>query len=151
DDKTARIWDTRSGRQIAVLGPHEGEVHDAVYSADGALILTTPGETGDATVWDARTAVRLAVLKGHEGRLYSAVFSPSGKFVAPGSSAFTARIWNARTGATVAMLRGHHHRVMDVEFSPDETAVATASPQDGTLRLWDLRTATEIISLPRGA
>jgi hypothetical protein len=40
---------------------------------------------------------------------------------------------------------------MDVEVSPDETTVATATPQDGTLRLWDLRTATEIISLRRGA
>lgn len=151
EDKTARIWDSLSGRQIAVLGVYEGEVRDAVYSPDGALILTTPKETGDATVWDARTAVRVAVLKGHESPLLSTAFSPSGKFVATGSSDYTARIWNARTGATVAILRGHDHNVMDVEFSPDETTIATASPQDGTLRLWDLRTATEIIALHRNA
>ncbi len=38
-DKTARVWDL-AGKQLAVLGGHEGPVKSAVFSAAGDRILT---------------------------------------------------------------------------------------------------------------
>jgi WD40 repeat protein len=39
-DGTARVWDTATGREIAVLRSHEGFVRSAVYSADGRTVVT---------------------------------------------------------------------------------------------------------------
>ena len=39
-DKTARIWDARTGEELAVLSGHGDQVNSAAYSPDGALIVT---------------------------------------------------------------------------------------------------------------
>ena len=40
DDKTARLWDAATGKEIAVLRGHEGYVRSAAFSPDGARIVT---------------------------------------------------------------------------------------------------------------
>ena len=41
DDKTARLWDAETGRQIGEpLRGHEGSVLSAVFSPDGRRIVT---------------------------------------------------------------------------------------------------------------
>ena len=39
-DKTARIWDAATGKEIAVLRGHEGAVCSAAFSPDGSRIVT---------------------------------------------------------------------------------------------------------------
>jgi WD40 repeat protein len=43
EDKTARIWDAATGKEVAVLRGHEGAVLSAAFSPDGSQILTTSG------------------------------------------------------------------------------------------------------------
>jgi WD40 repeat protein len=54
-DKTARIWDTATGKEIAVLRGHAEVVSSAVFSSDGALIVTASLD-GTARIWDASVA-----------------------------------------------------------------------------------------------
>jgi hypothetical protein len=51
-DKTARIWDAASGREIAVLLGHDGGVTSAVFSPDGSRIVTA-SQDNTARIWDA--------------------------------------------------------------------------------------------------
>jgi TPR repeat protein len=53
DDKTARIWDARTGTQLAVLSGHGDAVGSAAYSPDGARIVTASFDK-TARIWDAR-------------------------------------------------------------------------------------------------
>jgi hypothetical protein len=46
DDKTARIWDAATGRQIGQLNEHEGPVYSAAFSPDGKRIVTASEESG---------------------------------------------------------------------------------------------------------
>ena len=39
-DKTARLWDTASGRELQVLRGHEGVIFRAQFSADGKTMVT---------------------------------------------------------------------------------------------------------------
>jgi WD40 repeat protein len=50
-DKTARIWDAASAKEIAVLRGHDDTVRSAAFSSDGSRIVTASSET--ARIWDA--------------------------------------------------------------------------------------------------
>ena len=67
-DKTARIWDARTGAQLAVLSGHGDAVNSAAYSPDGTRIVTASFDK-TARIWDARTGAQLAVLSGHGDRV----------------------------------------------------------------------------------
>jgi WD40 repeat protein len=43
-DKTARIWDVATAKEIAVLRGHEGYVLSAAFSPDGSRIVTASGD-----------------------------------------------------------------------------------------------------------
>ena len=49
-DKTARIWDARSGAQVAVLRGHDDAVASAAYSPDGRRIVTASVDK-TAQIW----------------------------------------------------------------------------------------------------
>jgi WD40 repeat protein/TPR repeat protein len=142
NDKTARIWDTRNGAQLAVLS---GSVYSAAFSPDGTCIVTASDDK-TALIWDARTGAQLAVLSGHRDEVSDADYSPDGKRVVTASFDKTARIWDARTGAQLAVLSGHRDSVFSAAYSPDGTHIVTAS-DDKTARIWDARSGKQLAVL----
>jgi len=49
-DKTARLWDTGSGKLLATLQGHEGPVYGAQFSPDGKRIVTASNDE-TARLW----------------------------------------------------------------------------------------------------
>lgn len=137
DDGTARLFDGAGGRPLAVLPGHAPEAK-AIFSPDGAHILTTDGESESPAVrlWDARTYRLLFALRGHTRRVNQAAFSPDGLRIATASDDQTVRLWDARTGVCAATLQGHRARVVSVAFSNDGRTLLSASG-DSTARTWD--------------
>ncbi len=144
-DKTARVWDTNTGKAIAVLIGHDGPISSAAFSPDGARVVTASWDN-TARVWDAATGKTIAVLSGHDDRVVSAAFSPDGARVVTASADKTARVWDAATGKAIAVLSGHDGGVSSAGFSPDGPRVVTAS-QDKTARVWDAATGKAIAVL----
>jgi WD40 repeat protein/serine/threonine protein kinase len=144
-DKTARIWDARTGAQLMVLSGHGDRIRSAAYSPDGTRIVTA-GLGKTARIWDARTGAELAVLSGHASWVMSTAYSPDGTRVVSGSADKTARIWDARTGAELTVLSGHGDRIRSAAYAPDGTRIVTAST-DRTARIWDARTGAELAVL----
>jgi hypothetical protein len=66
DDKTVQIWDTVTGKQLAVLEGHTTWVQSVAFSPDGAHIVSGSSDE-TIRVWDVHTAKQLAVLKGYRG------------------------------------------------------------------------------------
>jgi serine/threonine protein kinase len=137
DDKTARIWDARTGAKLAVLSGHGDVVASVAYSPDGSRIVTASFDK-TARIWDARTGAKLAVLSGHAGFVYSAAYSPDGTRIVTASDDKTARIWDASTGDELAVLSGHGDIVASAAYSPDGSRIVTAS-RDKTAWIWDAR------------
>jgi Tol biopolymer transport system component len=144
-DKTARIWDTETAKEMAVLRGHDGDLSSAAFSPDGKRIVTASGDK-TARIWDTETAKEMAVLRGHAREVNSAAFSPNGKRIVTASGDKTARIWDAATAKEIAVLRGHDIDVYSAAFSPDGKRIVTAST-DKTARIWDAATAKEIAVL----
>jgi WD40 repeat protein len=143
-DRTARVWDAKSGAALVVLKGHQSEVIVAAFSPDGKHILTASGDA-TARLWDAETGAELATMEGHKGRLSTASFSADGSLIATTCEDNAVRLWNGTTGASVAVLNGQNKIVM-AAISPDGDLVVSAS-QDHTARLWDVKTTAEIAVL----
>jgi WD40 repeat protein len=142
-DKTARIWDAATAKEIAVLRGHDNWVASAAFSPDGSRIVTASGDK-TARIWDAATAKEIVVLRGHQDAVESAAFSPDGKRIVTTSRDYTARIWDAATAKEIAVLRGVSS---SAAFSPDGKRIVTV--YDNTASIWDAATA-KVIAVLRG-
>ncbi len=132
-DKTARVWDVTTGKELARF-LQQDSVSSAAFSPDGQRVGTASFDQ-TARVWDATTGKELLQLKGHGGPVVSVAFSPDGQRVVTASEDETARVWHADGTGKEVVLQGHEDRIMSAAFSPDGRSVVTASA-DTTARVW---------------
>ncbi|MCZ2355471.1 MAG: LysM peptidoglycan-binding domain-containing protein [Bacteroidia bacterium] len=134
-DKTARLWNVYTGKQISILTGHTHIVDNAYFSARGDLLVTM-AEDFSARVWTFPEGKNISTLRGHKNLLTHATISTDGAKILTTSIDKTARIWDTKTGEVTHELVGHSDEVLYGAFSPDGSRIATAS-KDGTIILWD--------------
>jgi WD40 repeat protein len=134
-DKTARIWDARTGLPLIQLTGHSDWIRSAAYSPDGTRIVTASLDK-TARVWDARSGAELLVLSGHTATVMTAAYSPDGRYIVTASSDKTAQVWDAVSGQARLRLKGMAAKVTFAAYSPDGTHIITAS-DDSSVRIWD--------------
>ncbi|MGK0187513.1 MAG: DNA-binding beta-propeller fold protein YncE [Verrucomicrobiales bacterium] len=144
-DKTVKLWDAATGRELAILEGHYHSVTSVAFSPDGTR-LASGSRDKTVKLWDAATGREMATLEGHDDSVTSLAFSPDGTRVASGSRDKTVKLWDAATGREMATLEGHANSVTSVAFSPDGTRVASGS-WDKTVKLWDAATGREMATL----
>jgi WD40 repeat protein len=132
-DSTARIWDAESGECLTVLQTDRG-VYQAIYSPDGAKILTG---TGLLTVWDARSGARLLALDVDNA--FRGAFSPDGRYIAVGCPLGAIWVFDAGTGQRVAVLSGLLCSGASLVYSPDGDLIASGGDDLNNVRVWDAR------------
>jgi WD40 repeat protein/serine/threonine protein kinase len=79
-DRSPRVWDVATGRELVVLKGHANRVVTANFSPDGKHILTASWD-GTACLWDAATGKHLLTLSADRYSLDRADFSPDGRRV----------------------------------------------------------------------
>jgi WD40 repeat protein len=148
EDKTARIWDANSGRQLHELA-HEKPVDAVVFSPDGRRLATRSRLAKAVRIWDANSGRQLHEL-AHEKPVDAVVFSPDGRRLATASSGSvggedkSVRIWDASSGKQLHALADRY--VASVAFSPGGRWLATAS-KDNTARIWDASSGEQLHEL----
>jgi KaiC/GvpD/RAD55 family RecA-like ATPase len=90
EDRTARVWEAKSGQQMMVL-KHPDRVNSAAYSPNGRWIVTASGD-GTARVWDAESGQQKVVLE-HTGSVRAVAFSPDGQWIVTASRDGMVRVW----------------------------------------------------------
>ncbi len=141
-DKTARVWDAASGKQIGESMEHAGAVRSAQFSPDGQRVVTV-SNAKTAQVWDAASGKQIGEPIEHKGFVNSAQFSPDGQRVVTVSSDRTARVWDAGNGKQIGEPMEPKDAVWSAQFSPDGQRVVTAS-SDRTARVWDAASGKQI-------
>jgi WD40 repeat protein len=87
-----RLWDVRTGVELALLGDHTDWVEGLAFSDDGA-ILASGSRDFTVRLWDVETGRLVYTLRGHRDWVDAVAFSPDGALVASGGVDNTARIW----------------------------------------------------------
>jgi eukaryotic-like serine/threonine-protein kinase len=142
EDRTAQVWDVRTGGRRGPPLKHDAPVWHGSFGCDGQTVVTA-GRDGTARVWALPRGALLFPPLRHDGPLTGAFFSPDGRSILTTAEDATAKVWDAATGARRAGPLRHKGAVRWGAFSPDGRLVATAG-DDGTARLWDARTGNEV-------
>jgi len=92
DDRSGRIWDVATGKQLAVLKHADAGIWNMAFSPDGTK-LVTGGKEDAARLWDVKTGRELATWHGHAGWVLSAKFSRDGHWVLTEDQNGHCRLW----------------------------------------------------------
>ncbi|HKA91046.1 MAG TPA: protein kinase [Haliangiales bacterium] len=131
-DKSAAVWDARTGSLLHRMSGHEGRIVALAWSPDGRR-LATAAQDRTARVWDADSGAPVATLVGHDGRVNGVAWSPDGSRLLTRSEDGTARTWDAAGGALLT-IRAHEGETTGAIWLPDGR-IATAGA-DKTARVW---------------
>jgi WD40 repeat protein len=140
-DRTARLWDTTSGKEIQRFVGHSKEVVSVAFSPDGRFVLTGSWDR-TARLWDTATGKEVRRFAGHGFPVTTVAFSADGRFVLTGSWDGT-RLWDAVTGKEIRRFAGHSGTVTSATFSPDVRFVLAGS-EGRIAQLWEITTGNEL-------
>jgi F-box and WD-40 domain protein MET30 len=134
-DRTARVWNLETGREIHCLIGHTRAVR-ALQFDEAKLITGSMDHT--MRVWDWRTGKCLRVLEGHTEGVVCLNFDSN--VLASGSVDTTVKVWNFRTGECFT-LRGHRDWVNAVQLWDSNATTSSGCLSGSTSNLWDAATS----------
>ncbi|MEN6334780.1 MAG: TIR domain-containing protein [Phycisphaerales bacterium] len=141
-DKTVRLWDASSGKELRQCTGHQNAVMSVSFSPDGRQ-LASGSFDNTVRLWDGPSGKELRQFTGHQNAVMSVSFSPDARQLASGSSDKTVRLWDASSGKGLRQCAGHQDWVTSVSFSPDGRQLASGS-FDCMVRLWDVSSGKEL-------
>ncbi|HLO17147.1 MAG TPA: hypothetical protein VK206_20095, partial [Anaerolineales bacterium] len=145
-DKTARLWDVQTGKEVRQLIGHSDAVDDVAFSPDGKYVATASWDQ-TARLWDAQTGKQLQIYN-HSIWLSRVAFVPDGKYIITATGDETAHLWNVQTGQPVRTYT-QSGRIQDFAISPDGKNLLTGG-REKAIHIWDIQTGIELhqFSLP---
>ncbi len=135
-DGTIRIWDTRSEKCLRKLKDPSPSVNCLTFLSDEMLLAGT--YDGSIRVWNLKTHQRKTTFKLHDSGLSDiAVHVPAGIGLSVANDDIA--VWKIHDGTHFETLKGHSAFVRSLQITPDGLT-AISSSDDGTIKLWDLKT-----------
>ena len=134
-DKTAKVWEVATGKNIATL-ENPSQVREVAFSHDSTRLAIASER--HVSLWCTKTWKNIATLDVK--KVESLSFSPDGTRIATGGTwpEQTIRLCDVETGERIAEFSGRKRNVSSLTFSLDGRLLASGS-FDGTILLWDMK------------
>lgn len=123
-DRTVRLWDLASGRNVATLPGHDDEVNVVAFTPNGQSLISA-GDAGQVLVWDTAQRSLIQRLPAQKSSISCAAFSPGGQYFATGSADGQTVLWNTADWSQAAAWQGVEGKVEALAFSSDGGRLAT--------------------------
>ncbi|KAI8057919.1 quinon protein alcohol dehydrogenase-like superfamily [Syncephalis plumigaleata] len=128
-------------------GTHHSHSQTAAAAAAAAsnpidVLLATAGYDHTIRFWEALSGACYRTIQHPDSQVNRLVISPDRRFLAAAGNP-RVRLYDVNSGNTnpIVTLEGHTANVTGIAFSASSTWVATSS-EDGTVKVWDIRTGT---------
>jgi WD40 repeat protein len=151
DDRTLRLWDVESGRELTRFHGYNREVSCVAFAPDGRHALSggycySNRGVGplppNLRLWDLKAGREVYGLSEHTA-VWSVTFSPDGRLILSAGDDKAPLLAEARDGAELRRFVGHQEAGCCCAFFPDGRRVLSGG-DDRTLRLWDVATGKEV-------
>ncbi|CUU07126.1 delta-60 repeat domain-containing protein [Candidatus Kryptobacter tengchongensis] len=141
-DKTIKLWDISTGREIRTFKGHTDWITSVAISPDGKYVISGSYDK-TLKIWDILTGREIRTFAGHTDKVTSVAITPDGKYIVSGSQDKTIKLWDISTGREIRTFKGHTNWVTSVAVSPDGKYVISGS-NSWIIKLWDISTGKEI-------
>jgi WD40 repeat protein len=147
-DRTARLWDVATGREVRSFAA-AAEVNAVAFAPDGGRVLWASG--AGVRLADAGSGAEVMRFSGHTDTVKALALFADGTRVVTGGDDRTVRVWDAQSGREVYRFTKHTAAVTCVAVLPGGAQVLSGS-RDQALILWDVRTGNEVqrFAAPKG-
>jgi len=146
NNKTPRLFDTKTGAALVTAEGHYASISSLAFSPDGRTVAGSTDKEREIILWDAQTGRIRKTMRGHTDHVTAVIFSPDGRRLASASKDNMVKLWSVDSGEEEFTLRGHHAEVTSVAFSPNGRRLASAS-EDHTVKIWDATAPQEVTTL----
>ena len=147
-DRTIKISDPKTGELVRSIEGIVDDGEEVAFRADGKVLAAA--DSSGVKLVDVSSGELIRETEIGRNLVQGLEFSPDGSLLAVGSwTSDDVKIVDGESGKEVARLIGHERGGRSVAFSPDGKLLATTS-DDGTVRLWDMKTMSEVRVLPVG-
>jgi WD40 repeat protein/serine/threonine protein kinase len=134
-DKTAKVWDTTTGKIIVNYQQHTAEITNVAFHPNGQFVASASRD-GTVRVWNTETGEDKFVLKGHKASVKAVAFSADGKRLASSDSSGFLCIWNGETGESIIYRQANEGEIKALAFSNDGRYLATCGVRT-QVKIWD--------------
>ncbi|WP_437223142.1 c-type cytochrome domain-containing protein [Planctomicrobium sp. SH661] len=144
-DKLAKTTDIATGKQTGLYEGHTHHVLGVAYRCDGR-VLATAGADGAVLIWDLLIGERKKKIEGWQKEVTALQFLGATPQIVTSSGDPLVRIVNEDGGQvrSVAGLPDFVHTVVASETG----TVLVGGGEDGTVRIWDAETGSELTAFP---
>jgi serine/threonine protein kinase len=144
EDKTARMYDARTGKAGLFFEGHSDCLGTVAFSPDGKKIAT--GSLDKTVKFWSLDNNKMPPDFNHGSDVYALAFSSDGRKLATGGRDGILKVWDTTNGKELISLGGHSNSISRIAFSPHGKIAASAS-WDKTVRLWNLESGERLASM----
>ncbi|HEX8197071.1 MAG TPA: TIR domain-containing protein [Pyrinomonadaceae bacterium] len=134
-DNTVRVWDTETGKCLAILKGHKDSIFSVAITAAGSKIVSGCRD-GTIKVWERASKKCLITFEGHRNSVTGVSITPDGEQIVSCSFDQTIRIWGPTGMGGISTFGGHTDSVLAVAVTSGGRLVISGS-DDRTIRVWD--------------
>ena len=138
-DKTLKVWDLASGREVATLQGHTDGVTACAVTPDGRHVVSASADK-TLKVWELASGREVATLQGHTERVTACAVTPDGRHVVSASYDKTLKVWELATHACRITHRG------DAGYTAVAVGATTIVAGDAAGGVWFLDVPRYLVS-----
>jgi WD40 repeat protein len=147
-DKTVRIWDSWTGKELRKIDAHPEGVNAVAISGDGKTIASGSFDQ-TAKTWDFESGRLLRTFKGSQSQILTVGLSSDARVLAVGTEGGSIRLWDTTKDSKPRRIESHHGSVWSLALSEDGGIVA-AGCNGGTVKICDVNTGRDLKTLKEG-